>query len=170
MIHLYLIRHAIAHERDPARWRDDRRRPLTPEGAEKFRRGAAGLAHLVGTVDRLLTSPLVRARETAGLLHTVAGWPEPVEHAALSPGRTVAQVLAVLREQLADSIALVGHEPGLSRLLGVCIAGPDARLACRFRKGGVACLSFRAIPRAGQATLEWLATPKLLRTLGGLLR
>ncbi|HTY49068.1 MAG TPA: phosphohistidine phosphatase SixA [Steroidobacteraceae bacterium] len=165
MIRLYLIRHAIAHDRDPARWRDDRQRPLTPEGVEKFRRTAAGLGHLVGTVDRLLTSPLVRARETAGVLHDVAGWPAPIEHAALAPGRTVAQVLALLREQLADSIALVGHEPWLGRLLAVCVAGPQARLACHFKKGGAACLSFRAQPRPGQATLEWLATPKLLRAL-----
>jgi phosphohistidine phosphatase len=166
VIRLYLIRHAIAHERDPARWRDDRLRPLTPEGVEKFRRAAAGLGRLAGKVGCLLTSPLVRARQTADILHRVAGWPVPLEQVELAPRRTAAQVLALLREQAVDSIALVGHEPDLSRLLAVCVAGPGARLGCQFKKGAAACLAFGSAPRAGQATLEWLATPKLLRAAG----
>jgi phosphohistidine phosphatase len=164
---LYLVRHAIAAESDPKRWPDDRQRPLTAAGARRFKHAARPLAHLIeagGTVDRLLTSPLLRARETAALLHK-AGLPEPIEESVLAPTRTAARVLAVLRAHDAQSIVMVGHEPDLGRLLAVCIAGPDVRLALQLRKGGAACLSFPGAPRVGEATLEWLLPPKALRAL-----
>ncbi len=166
-MHLYLIRHAIAAESDPKRWPDDRQRPLTALGARRFRRTTRALVDLIeagGTAERLLTSPLVRARQTAALLHR-AGLPAPVEESVLAPGRTPARILAVLRAHAAQSIVLVGHEPDLGRLLGVCIAGPQSKLSLRFRKGGAACLSFTGTPRVGEATLEWLLPPKALRAL-----
>jgi phosphohistidine phosphatase len=166
---LYLVRHAIAVEQDLRQWPDDRQRPLTAAGRQRFKRTAQSLVALMesgGTVERLLTSPLLRARETAGILHR-AGLPQPVEESVLAPGRTAARVLAVLRAHDAQSIAVVGHEPDLGRLLAVCIAGPDAKLSLRFRKGGAACLSFAGAPRVGEATLEWLLPPKALRALRG---
>jgi phosphohistidine phosphatase SixA len=71
----------------------------------------------------------------------------------------------VLRAHDVESIVMVGHEPDLGRLLAVCIAGPDAKPALRFRKGGAACLCFAGEPRVGEAVLEWLLPPKALRTL-----
>ncbi len=164
---LYLVRHAIAAQRDLRRWPDDRQRPLTTAGAQRFKRGAKQLVALMqagGTVARLITSPLDRAMQTAALLHR-AGLPIPVEESVLAPGRTATRVLAVLRAHAVESIVVVGHEPDLGRLLAVCIAGPDAKLAVRFRKGGAACLAFPAAPRVGEATLEWLLPPKALRAL-----
>jgi phosphohistidine phosphatase len=164
---LYLVRHAIAEEPDAKRWPDDRHRPLTPAGARRFKRMAGPLVDLIksgGTVGRLITSPLVRARETAILLHK-AGLPDAIEETVLAPGRTAARVLAVLRAHDAQSIVMVGHEPDLGRLLAVCVAGPDAKLSLRFRKGGAACLCFAGAPRVGEATLEWLLPPKALRAL-----
>ncbi len=166
-MHLYLVRHALAAEQDLRQWPDDRLRPLTAAGRRRFRRTAKGLVAVMqsaGKVERLITSPLVRARATAAILHR-AGLPQPVEEPVLAPGRTAARVLAVLRAHDARSIVLVGHEPDLGRLLAVCVAGADARLSLRFRKGGAACLSFAGAPRVGEATLEWLLPPKVLRTL-----
>lgn len=166
-MHLYLIRHAIAAEADAKRWPDDRLRPLTALGARRFRKAARSLVNLIecgGVVDRLITSPLLRARATAAILHR-GGLPEPIEESVLAPGRTAARVLAVLRAHDARSIVLVGHEPDLSRLLAVCIGGPEAKLSLRLRKGGAACLSFAGAPRVGEATLEWLLAPKALRAL-----
>lgn len=166
---LYLVRHAIAAERDAERWPDDRHRPLTADGARRFKRTVKSLVDLMesgGAVDGLMTSPLVRARETAAILHR-AGLPEPVEQSELAPGRTAARLLAVLREHRLQSMVLVGHEPDLGRLAAVCIAGPDAKVSLRFRKGGAACLYFPGSPRVGGATLEWLLPPKVLRTLQG---
>jgi phosphohistidine phosphatase len=164
---LYLVRHAIAAEQDSKQWPDDRQRPLTAAGRRRFKRTAKSLVALMesaGKVERVISSPLLRARETARILHR-AGLPQPVEESVLAPGRTAARVLAVLRAHDAQSIVLVGHEPDLGRLLAVCIAGPDAKLSLRFRKGGAACLYFAGAPRVGEATLEWLLAPKALRAL-----
>jgi phosphohistidine phosphatase len=166
-VRLYLVRHAIAADADARRWPDDRQRPLTAAGARRFKRAAGALVDLIEVdvaADRLITSPLQRARQTAAILHR-AGLPEPIEESVLAPGRTAARVLAVLRAHDVQSIVLVGHEPDLGRLLAVCVAGADAKLSLRFRKGGAACLYFAGAPRVGEATLEWLLPPKALRAL-----
>ena len=164
---LYLVRHAIAAERDFKRWPDDRQRPLTRAGTRRFKQTAEALVALIqsgGAVDRLICSPLVRAHETASILHH-AGLPLPIDESVLAPGRTAARVLAVLRAHDVESIVMVGHEPDLGRLLAVCVAGPDTKVAMRFRKGGAACLRFSGEPRVSEAVLEWLLPPKALRVL-----
>ena len=75
---LYLVRHAIAEDRDHARWPDDADRPLSAKGIERFEREARGLATLVPDVDILLASPFSRAWHTAEILTKEAGWPPPV--------------------------------------------------------------------------------------------
>jgi phosphohistidine phosphatase len=162
---LYLIRHAPAFEQDGRRWPDDRLRPLTPEGVKRFRKAAAGLEQLAERAACVLTSPLVRARQTADILTAVARWPRAQELAQLAPGHAPEVLLAVLRAQAVDSLALVGHEPGLSQLLVACIAGTGAHIDCGLKKGGAACLTFSAAVRAGRARLDWLITPKALRAL-----
>ena len=165
MVHLYLIRHAPAFERDRKRWPDDGLRPLTPEGVRKFRKAAAGLGCLAETVACVLTSPLARARQTAEILSAVTRWPHAQPRQELAPGNTPEQVLAMLRGEKAESIVLVGHEPGLSELVAASLCGPGARLACELRKGGAACLEFPSTVRADRARLRWLLTPKVLRAL-----
>ena len=64
---LYLVRHGLAEERGDA-WPDDTKRPLTDEGISRMRKGARGLARLGLSVEVVLTSPLVRARQTAEIL------------------------------------------------------------------------------------------------------
>ncbi len=176
---VYLIRHAIAFDRDRKRWPDDRQRPLTPEGMKRFRKAAAGLERLVGEVGCVLTSPLTRARETAAILATVAGWPRAIEAAELAPDRTAEQALVLITDRAAadpglERLALVGHEPHLTELLAASVAAPRGRVRCELKKGGVACLLFPSVRagRAGlarptEAQLEWLITPKALRALAG---
>ena len=65
---LYLIRHATAFDPDPVKWADDRQRPLTDEGAEKFRQAAKKLKRIAPEVDAVLSSSLVRAWQTAKIL------------------------------------------------------------------------------------------------------
>ena len=69
---VYLVRHAIAHERNRTRWPKDAARPLTAAGKQKFRKTARGLARLLPKSALLLTSPFVRARDTALILASVA--------------------------------------------------------------------------------------------------
>ena len=85
-IDLYLVRHAIAAERGP-KYPDDRLRPLTPAGARKFGESVPGLVAIDVAIDFVLTSPLVRARETAQILATrLKSKPAIAEVEALSPG------------------------------------------------------------------------------------
>src|SRR5215470_13980294 len=96
MDELVIVRHAIAEDRDWLRWPDDAERPLTEAGAERFARAARGLARLVGNVDAVLTSPAVRAWQTADLLEHEAGWPTPEPTDALAVGGGTEDVLAAL--------------------------------------------------------------------------
>src|SRR5713101_1215920 len=81
---LLIIRHAIAFERDRHRWRDDGARPLSPASIRRARKAAAGMKEFSKAPDRVLTSPLVRARQTAQILADVAGWPQAEEARALA--------------------------------------------------------------------------------------
>jgi phosphohistidine phosphatase len=64
MLELYLIRHGVAEERGKD-WPDDSKRPLTPDGIARLRRAARGLNKIDVGFDQIVTSPLVRTRQTA---------------------------------------------------------------------------------------------------------
>jgi phosphohistidine phosphatase len=162
---LLIVRHAIAFERDRQRWRDDGARPLSPAGIKQSRRAAAGLKEFSEAPDRFLTSPLVRARQTAQILTEVARWPQAEETPELSPGGAALAVLTLLGQERSKVVAVVGHEPGLGALLTACLLGEDGALAIDMKKNAVACVSFEGSPRAGGAVLKWLATPRMLRGL-----
>ena len=160
-----LVRHAIAAERG-ASPDDDRARPLTPEGKRRFRRGARGLSAHVPGLALIATSPLRRARQTAELLRDAhPRHPEIVDLGALAPGGGGAPLLRFLaeRRELA-AIALVGHEPGLSRLEGLMVTGRAQSIAA-MRKGGAALVDFRTSIRPGGGRLLWHLTAGQARDL-----
>jgi len=162
--HLYLVRHAVAEERGPA-WPDDSQRPLTDEGAKRWRRQAAGLAALEARPDLILTSPFTRARQTADLLAAAfAKKPKVVELPALQPGIKPRDVLRALDlDGRASSVALVGHEPGLGELAAVLVG---FRTPPEFKKGGVARIDVAILPPpAGSGRLYAWLPPKILRAL-----
>lgn len=161
-LQVLIVRHAIAFERDRARWPDDRERPLTEEGARRFRKAARGLERLVDPPERVLASPLARAWQTAQILEADAGWPTPEECVALEPGQPAAQVLRALRDAKAARLACVGHEPDLSGLIAECVSGAED-VSVEMKKGAVACVEFPRSPETGEGTLAWLAPPRLLR-------
>jgi phosphohistidine phosphatase len=165
MMELLIVRHAIAFERDRQRWRDDGARPLSPVGIRQSRKAAAGLKEFSKAPDRLLTSPLVRARQTALILTEVAGWPQAEVVPELSPGGAATAVLTLLGQQRGKRVAIVGHQPDLGILLTACLLGENGTLAIDMKKNAVACVSFEGSPRAGRAVLQWLATPRMLRGL-----
>jgi phosphohistidine phosphatase len=163
---LYLVRHAIAFDADPAQWPDDRERPLTKPGAKKFARSAAGLRELVPAVDLVLGSPLVRAWQTAEILTQKARWPAAQRFEPLEPGRTPQEILDGLQPLTSTrSIALVGHSPSLNELASYLLTTDAGRARVELKKGGVAYLSFDGGPQAGSATLRWLLTPGVLRSI-----
>jgi phosphohistidine phosphatase len=158
---LLIVRHAIACEPNARRW-PDAARPLSSRGIARARKAAAGLARLTERPARLLVSPLVRSKATAAILCECAGWPAPAECAELAPGVQPEALLAALRRAGTGRIAVVGHEPGLGRLLALCLGGAASR-AFALRKMGAALLTFEGAARAGQARLEWLVPARILR-------
>ena len=163
---LYLVRHAIAADRDPERWPGDRDRPLTATGISKFRAAARGLARIVPEVDAVWASPLRRAWHTAEILKTEAGWPAPVECAALEPNASAMDVLERVRARArVERLALVGHAPGLDEIGSLALCGGTANPFFELRKGGAACVTFDAELAPGAGSLVWLLAPKLMRAL-----
>lgn len=159
------MRHGIAFEQDASRWPDDRDRPLTDEGQAAFRKASRGLSRIVSRVDVLLSSPLVRARQTAEILTEEAGWPEPASADALEPERAAPDVVEALRPYASeDTVAVVGHEPQLGRVIAFLLTGSDDSDSFSLKKGGAACVAFEGFPPE-EAVLRWLLTPKIERAL-----
>ena len=164
---LLILRHAIAFPKDATRWPDDVGRPLTPEGVKRARRAAAGLRRIATRPGLVLTSPLVRARDTAAIFAHAAHWPKARECEALSPQGSPEGVLEALRQQAGkcDCVAVVGHQPHLGQLLALCLGGDARPEAIELRKSGLVSLQFEGPPRSGQGVLRWSLTPRILRKL-----
>ena len=163
---LYLVRHAIADSRDPRRWPDDARRPLTEKGIARFRSAARGLRRIVPEVDVLLSSPYTRSWQTAEVLHREAAWPAPERCPALEPVRPAAAVLEVLQAgSERSSVALVGHEPIMSSLVSLLLSGSEDTVRIDVKKGAVVRLDCVNGPRPGGALLRWSVSPRILRSL-----
>jgi phosphohistidine phosphatase len=159
---LYLVRHGVAEERGDA-WPDDAKRPLTAQGTTRFRKAAGRLAGFGVSIDVVLTSPLVRARQTADILasafdaHLVTSDP-------LAPGGSYQAILGELEKHAKrSSIALVGHEPGIGELAArLC----GARHALEFKKGAICRIDVEALPPSSPGALRWFLPPRMLRALG----
>jgi phosphohistidine phosphatase len=165
-VKLLLVRHAIAEEHDPARWPDDADRPLTQRGMRRFRSAAEGLGTLTPEVDRLITSPVVRAHQTATILHDILGWTGPEIQPHLASGAPIAGAIALLADCDPEStVAVVGHEPMMSLLTAAYVGGSSARLVLDWRRGGVAMIDFDGAPAISAGVLAWFLPPRVLRSL-----
>jgi phosphohistidine phosphatase len=162
---LLIVRHAVAFERSAKRWPDDADRPLSPRGVARARKAAAGLKVIAPRPARVLASPSCRTLETAAILADRAGWPSAVACAELVPGATPEALLRLLRRAPDECIALVGHEPGLGRLIAECLSSGAHGRRFELKKLGAALLRFPGAARAGGAQLIWLAPPRMLRAL-----
>jgi phosphohistidine phosphatase len=161
-VRLLIIRHAIAVARGTPGI-PDAQRPLTAEGEEKFREAARGLARLVDRPDALLTSPWLRAKQTAAL--AAAAWEKiaPKETEALAGGSF--EELAAVLDRFPESamVAVVGHEPHVSDLLARLLGSRHAdRLT--FKKGGAALVDVPGRLADG-GSLVFFLPPKVLRKL-----
>jgi phosphohistidine phosphatase len=160
---LYLIRHGIAEERGDA-WPDDAKRPLTERGTNRLRQSVRGIVKLGVLLDVILTSPLVRARQTADVVAAeFDGRPPIVQIDSLAPGGSYQAVLSDLAKQSRRRrIALVGHEPDLGALAGRL----SSSHALEFKKGGVCRIDVTALPPSGPGAIRWLLTPRIMRKMG----
>jgi phosphohistidine phosphatase len=163
---LYIMRHGLAVARGSVRFSDDAERPLVPEGKEKMREIAEGLKRTGFEVDWIVSSPLVRAVETAEIIAESLASSAPMDVCeAMRPGGSPEELIAFLAKRPSRTrVLVVGHEPDLSELAARLIgAGSHVNLA--FKKGGCCMISFDEFPPRNPGQLEWWLTPRLLRKL-----
>ena len=168
-LRIVVVRHGPAEDRNPVRWPDDDRRPLTPKGAQQTRRAAKGLARLVPPADRIATSAAARALATAQLVHDSLGEaPRMEEWDELGAGRLAGPIFDRLRRtaRTGQEIVLVGHDPTLAEFVGMALAG-DGVPVVHLAKGGAACLEFPASVGPGAGRLVWLLTRRQLADVRG---
>lgn len=163
---LYILRHGVAEDGPPAGGGDGARR-LTPRGRDKVRAAAAGMRALGLKLDALLTSPMVRAAETAELVAAAySNGPKPETLAALSAGVSPAETVTALKPyERHDHVMIVGHEPGLSSVASLLLTGSANNLTLDLKKCGLAALELADGVGRGRAQLCWMLTPRQLRRL-----
>ena len=160
---IYLMRHGVAREPGDVDFEVDSQRPLTAKGRDNVTQIARALKKLDVRPDLILSSPYVRAEQTAVLL---AKEFDLQKHLILSEllvpeGKAEEIIGAIVENYMADELLIVSHEPCLS-LLASLLAAADLDLAINIRKGGVCCLLADDLRSGPHAALEWLLTPKIL--------
>ncbi|MBD3241944.1 MAG: CHAD domain-containing protein [Chitinivibrionales bacterium] len=163
---LYIVRHGIAVNVGEDGVKRDEDRMLSKRGWQRTEAVGAALAELGWKPERVLTSPLARAAETARILaRTAPSHPRVVDCAWLKPDTAPKDMIAALAKRKGATLAIVGHMPELGELLGLLLTGNTGH-GVPLRKAAVCCLSFDGRVRPGSAKLEWLMQPKQLVAIG----
>jgi phosphohistidine phosphatase len=163
---LYIVRHGIAIDREDPKCPPDPQRYLTEEGIEKTKQVAKGLAALGVTADLLLSSPYVRAAQTAEIFAAALDYAKQKIRRTdlLLPGAEPSLLFRELaKDRQASSIFLFGHAPQLDDIVATALG--SKRHITALKKAGVALLELKRVSPP-IAALVWLATPKLLRRAG----
>jgi len=162
MMELYLLRHGIATERGKETRGTDAQRPLTSKGKRKMRRIAKVMRGLELAFDLILSSPLLRARQTADIVAEQFKLAEQLKLSNhLAPEGNPRDLIRDLKRLRRGSrnVLLVGHEPYLSNLMATLLAGQPI-VDINLKKGGLCLLRIDSLQNGRCATLEWLMTPR----------
>jgi phosphohistidine phosphatase len=163
---LYIVRHSIAELRNIHSPQDEDR-ALTAEGIEKMQQEAEGLKTIGFIPDVILTSPLVRARQTAEILLEAFDSDIPMTiHPDLSPGgdRGVLYRDIAKYRKTVQSLMLVGHQPSLGEIAGeIAWESPDCYI--ELKKGGVCVIDLESLQDVLRGRLVCLLTPSVLRRI-----
>jgi phosphohistidine phosphatase len=161
-----LVRHGIAVERDE--WEgSDADRPLTERGAKRVAQTAAGLSRLDVQPTHVLSSPLIRAIETAKIARRSLRVHAAVQIVdALLPDAPPNRLLSILYDLPPESCVLcVGHEPQLGMAASVFLSG-RASTSFPLKKAGACLIELPIPPKPGKGVLRWWLTPSQLRAMG----
>jgi len=155
---IYLLRHGEAEPRESSS--PDAERALTARGKRDVQTVAEQVSAGNVRPEVVLTSPLLRAKETAAIAQKVMGVKRLLETKALLPDtapETLWKELSSLEQ--AERVVLAGHEPCLSRLAQFLLR---SKIEMDFKKGAMMRIS---TPRAGgpQGVLKWMITPRVSR-------
>jgi phosphohistidine phosphatase len=154
----YFLRHGLAIEPEDFDG-SDFDRPLTEKGRERMTRAAKTIAALDLKLDVIVTSPLLRAKQTATIVAKALRLEARlVADERLGGGFGPGPLVDVLADhRSAEAVLLVGHEPGMSRTVGHLVGGAEID----FKKGSLACVNLPN-PASLQGDLVWLVPAKVL--------
>lgn len=159
-IDLFILRHGEAGNRT-AGVGEDSERPLTSEGRTEMQKIAKSLKAVGLQANRIYTSPLKRARETAEIAARILKIPTLEDWVELKPdGSKTALYRKLVRLEPNSRLILVGHEPYLSSMMGEIIGTTDTRLS--LKKGGLAKVRITSFTPRVSGELRWLLTPKII--------
>ena len=165
---LFFMRHGVAES--PDRYGDDGQRPLTEQGRHDQSRVARVLVALLEPLDHLISSPLLRARQTADIVADALQFDGQIEESTILAGDcTVDAILDLLQGHSPSArILCVGHEPHMSRLSAIFLEG-EGRSAIAFQPGSVMGLTFNGHPLPGRGMLRVFLRPvDVLSVLAGI--
>ncbi|OIO37127.1 MAG: phosphohistidine phosphatase SixA [Candidatus Omnitrophica bacterium CG1_02_46_14] len=162
---LYFLRHALAMEPGTGGFSHDSERPLTPEGVEKMKKTAQGMRSLEITLDHIVASPYVRARQTAEIVAEGLKFNEKIRLSdALTPNADFKSFLKLLNEFTADQkILFVGHRPSIGEFVSRLTVGQSSETV-DFKPGGLCRVKIPDVygPES-LGMLKWFLTPKQMR-------
>lgn len=158
---LFFLRHGKAEDLSESAASDDFGRALTNKGIDETKALAEALERLEIVPDQILTSPLVRAKQTAEIVaKRLELKKELSETELLAPGCDLKQLRELIGGyRTCKSLMVVGHEPDFSSMIGQLIGGAGIEM----KKGALAAVSIESSLRPGAGVLEWLVTPKFFR-------
>lgn len=163
---LYIVRHGVAIDREDSKSPPDPERFLTEEGIEKTRQAAKGVAQIADSPDLMLSSPYVRALQTAEIFAKALDYPKDKigKTESLLPTAQPQEFFRELsRHEETSVVYAFGHAPHLDDLIAAALNSKQHQTS--LKKAGAALIELRRIaPPNGQ--LIWLSTPKILRKVG----
>jgi phosphohistidine phosphatase len=162
---LYLVRHGIAVDPTDPKSPPEPERPLTAKGIQKTRSAALGLRALGAKPDILITSPYVRAAQTAEIFAEALEFsPEKIRSSeSLKPAGNITEIIKEITRLRAKEVMCFGHAPHLDQMVSQLVGARGVFTS--LKKAGVVCLEHAASQGAWE--LRWILTPKMLRQLAG---
>lgn len=160
-MNLYLLRHGLAADLETHGLTKDSERPLTSKGERKLWRIAEGMKALELSFDIILSSPYLRARQTADIIAKALHMSKKVEFSeTLTPAGSAKKLIELLKgiTPAGENVLLVGHEPHLSEFISLLVSGKPG-FSVIMKKGGLCKLGIESLSYGRCAALEWLLTP-----------
>ena len=164
---VFVLRHGRAGSWNPLRYPDDRLRPLTSEGQARLSRQTSAMKAIGVCPDVIVSSPLIRALQTAQIVHKGLENSRPLATSdALTPGADPYDTLEELATDYATvaSVMIVGHEPHLSGFTSVAVAGSRDPVI-RIRKGALCKVSLQPSAYGHTGWIEWSLTARQMLKL-----
>ena len=161
---IYLLRHGIAADLG-SKIHSDSERPLTEEGFNEMRDEAKGMKRLGLEFTTVLTSPLIRAKQTAAAVAEILNASSKIK---LCQALGIPLIRSALVEELEtfhseDKVMMVGHEPDMGHLAAYFLG--TAKIRFPFKKGSL-CRIDISRPSSPGGELKWFLTPKQLKLIG----